>query len=277
MIPPQPRPTVGTRASCALCWSTRAARSADEMVLTLGLRDRLVRLHVARTVRSFPGLDAQRPTLIVATDPWFAVASVFGLGIDDPFEAERETLRPELWADEARLDRDGLQRFLLSTGLDADDVEITSLEQLRQLPRFQAQRWSSAYLRALGLLAGAVALVAVLLFAAQQQQARLVGAALTRRMGLTSTAGRLALLLELGAVLLAALLLGAVSGLGAAYLAVPLLDPLPQVPPAARTALPLAVLAAATVVLALLAVAAALALQRRTETADTSRVLRVAE
>jgi hypothetical protein len=86
-----------------------------------------------------------------------------------------------------------------------------------------------------------------------------------------------ALVLELGAILLAALVVGGALGLVAAGLIVPLLDPLQTIPPGPLFTPPVVVLAGTLVVVVVAAVVGGRLVQRRAASVDLGEVLRVAE
>jgi hypothetical protein len=88
---------------------------------------------------------------------------------------------------------------------------------------------------------------------------------------------RLALALELGAILLASFVIGASLGLVAGRLVAPLLDPLQAIPPAPLFDAPAPVLLWTLVGLAVVTGVGAWLVQRRSSAVDLGEVLRVAE
>ena len=75
-----------------------------------------------------------------------------------------------------------------------------------------------------------------------RQRARAVSNVLSLRMGMRERQAMLALVLELGLILLAAYLLGSVLGLIAGFLVAPMLDPLQTIPPAPLFSAPTSVI-----------------------------------
>ena len=137
--------------------------------------------------------------------------------------------------------------------------------------------WTFGLLRILGIVAGVMSIVGMLLYVASRHRARLVSYLLGRRMGLRKTEHRSALLIELSAMLAAALVLGGSLGLVATRLIYRTLDLLPTVPPAPLFRVPtLEVVAAALAFL----VAAALGsrwIQRSSDAARPGEVMRLAD
>jgi ABC-type antimicrobial peptide transport system permease subunit len=88
---------------------------------------------------------------------------------------------------------------------------------------------------------------------------------------------RAALMLELGAMLLAAFLLGGVTGLVAGKLIAPLLDPLQVIPPPPLFEPPIASIVSTLVGLLVVAVAGGWLVHRRAAAVDLGEVLRVAD
>src|SRR5207249_5973680 len=114
---------------------------------------------------------------------------------------------------------------------------------IESTPAFLALRWTFGFLEALGVLAGAVALIGLLLYLAARQGSREVSYALASRMGLSRRAHRLSVAIELGGMLLAAFVVGAVLAAVAALIVYQRTDLLPQVPPGPLFRLPVALFA----------------------------------
>jgi putative ABC transport system permease protein len=143
-------------------------------------------------------------------------------------------------------------------------------------PAFQAQAWTFRLLSALGVLAGTVALVGLVLYAQARQRGRVVAYALTRRMGLSRAAHRRSVLWELAGLLGFAFLLGAGLAVVAAAAVLRRLDPMPQLPPGLRLELSEAVLAATLAGVLLAALAGAVLVQRAADRANVAEVMRLA-
>ena len=155
------------------------------------------------------------------------------------------------------------------------ELVTTAAGELRT-PGFQAQAWTFRLLSALGVLAGTVALVGLVLYAQARQRGRVVAYALTRRMGLSRAAHRRSVLWELAGLLGFAFLLGAGLAVVAAAAVLGRLDPMPQLPPGLRLELPEAVLAATLAGVLLAALAGAVLVQRAADRANVAEVMRLA-
>jgi putative ABC transport system permease protein len=105
---------------------------------------------------------------------------------------------------------------------------VTTAADVMRTPAFLAVSWTFRLLSALGALAGAVALVGLVLYGQPRQRDRVVAYALTRRMGLSRGAHRRSVLWELVGLLLFALVLGAGLAVVASLAVYRRLDPLPD-------------------------------------------------
>jgi hypothetical protein len=110
-----------------------------------------------------------------------------------------------------------------------------------------------------------------------RQRARSVSNILSMRMGMGGGQARAALVLELMAMLLAAFVLGASTGMVAGGLIAPLLDPLQTIPPAPLFDAPIAVALWTLLGVLVVSVAGGWFVNRRAATVDLGEVLRVAE
>jgi putative ABC transport system permease protein len=137
--------------------------------------------------------------------------------------------------------------------------------------------WTFTLLELLGIFAGFLAVVGMLLYLAARQRARLVSYALAKRMGLQIRSHRFAVVLELLGMLMSALAIGAALGAIAVRLVYARLDLLPEVPPSPllRTPSLELVLTAATFVLA--AWVGAWWVQRSADGANVGEVMRLAD
>jgi ABC-type antimicrobial peptide transport system permease subunit len=127
-------------------------------------------------------------------------------------------------------------------------------------------------------LAAALLVIGVLVVYLQaRQRARAVSNVLSLRMGMRERQAMLALVLELGLILLAAYLLGSVLGLIAGFLVAPMLDPLQTIPPAPLFSAPTSVIVFSAVGLAIVAGVGGWLVHRRASRVDLGEVLRVAE
>jgi hypothetical protein len=147
---------------------------------------------------------------------------------------------------------------------------------VRTNPRIIAVTRTFGYLKFLGFGAGLLAIVAVLMYLQARQRNRVVSYALARRMGLTDRSHRIALVLELSAMLLSSLVLAVGFALVAARLIFPEIDPLPGTPPGPLFEIPWLLLAGTFGALAMVSVVGGLMANRSVERADFAEVMRLA-
>jgi putative ABC transport system permease protein len=220
-------------------------------------------LTVVATAQAFPGMTSTGRSLLVVSSARFdAVAGA---------QRDRAGWRTEIWA---RGDPEAVQAALRRAGR-TPEVVTSAADQLRT-PVFLAQAWTFRLLSALGVLAGTVALVGLVLYAQARQRGRVVAYALTRRMGLSRAAHRRSVLWELAGLLGFAFLLGAGSALVAAAAVLGRLDPMPELPPGLGLELPGAVLGGTLLGILLAALAGALLVQRAADRANVAEVMRLA-
>jgi putative ABC transport system permease protein len=220
-------------------------------------------LEVVATARAFPGMTSADRSLLVVSSARF-----------DQVAGRQRTLagwRTELWA---RGDPEMALAALRRVGLAPETV--TTAADVMRTPAFLAVSWTFRLLSALGVLAGMVALVGLVLYAQARQRGRVVAYALTRRMGLSRAAHRRSVLWELTGLLLFALVLGAGLAVVAAAAVLSRLDPLPELPPGLRLQLPGVLLGAALGCVLLAALAGAVLVQRAADRAKVAEVMRLA-
>jgi putative ABC transport system permease protein len=143
-------------------------------------------------------------------------------------------------------------------------------------PKFQAISSTFAFMELLGVLAAVVALLGVVLYLQARHHARLVSYAISSRMGLTRRSHRLAVFLEIGSVLLAAVLVGSVLALVAGAVLSPWVDPMPALPPSPAFSPPVPLFAAIAIAVPVTGAIAALVVQWRTDRANVAEELRYA-
>jgi putative ABC transport system permease protein len=218
-------------------------------------------LEVVATAGAFPGMtSADRSLLVVSASRLDAVAGRMDSG-----------WRTEIWA---RDDPEMALAALRRVGLAPETV--TTAADVMRTPAFLAVSWTFRLLSALGALAGAVALVGLVLYGQARQRDRVVAYALTRRMGLSRGAHRRSVLWELVGLLLFALVLGAGLAVVASLAVYRRLDPLPDLPPTPRLQLPGVLLGATLLGVLLAALAGAFLVQRAADRANVAEVMRLA-
>jgi hypothetical protein len=132
-------------------------------------------------------------------------------------------------------------------------------------------------LRVLGIAAGLMSILGMLLYVASRHRARMVAYLLGRRMGLRAPTHRTALLLELLAMLTGALVLGGVLGLIATRLIFTTLDLLPTVPPSPLFRVPAIELFAAGILFVVASLIGSRVIQRVSDRVRAGEVMRLAD
>jgi hypothetical protein len=216
---------------------------------------------------NFPGATLEHPAVIV--DAGVLQPLIDAAGPPNPLlEIGNET---ELWI---KGPPDAIVDTLGSSG--ARVASTLSAEEVRTNPRIIAVTRTFGYLKFLGFGAGLLAIVAVLMYLQARQRNRVVSYALARRMGLTDRSHRIALVLELSAMLLSSLVLAVGFALVAARLIFPEIDPLPGTPPGPLFEIPWLLLAGTFGALAMVSVVGGLMANRSAERADFAEVMRLA-
>ena len=234
---------------------------ADARAVDVG-PDRLA-VTVVATARAFPGMTSSDRSLLVVSSAGFDAAA--------GRKRDQASWRTELWA---RGDPGAALAALRRAG-QAPAAVTTAAGQMRTAA-FVAQAWTFRLLSALGVLAGMVALVGLVLYAQARQRGRVIAYALTRRMGLSRAAHRRSVLWELAGLLGFAFLLGAGLAVVAAAAVLPRLDPMPELPPSLGLELPGPVLAGTLGCVLLAALAGAVLVQRAADRAKVAEVMRLA-
>lgn len=215
-------------------------------------------IEVVARPTAFPGQGTSRP-LLVATR-------------DDVLAAERDALDAPGWSRQVWVPGPDAAERLQAAGISTDQVRDAAAFTAR--PRLVAVSWALLALQGFGVLTAALALTGVLLFAAVRQHDTRLSYALARRMGLAAATHRLALVLELVGLLVTALLVAVVLGLGASASVVAGVDPAPQLAPPPRLIAPLGTLLLLGGLLVGVGVLGGLLLHRSAERAEISEVLR---
>ncbi|TML02165.1 MAG: FtsX-like permease family protein [Actinobacteria bacterium] len=213
-------------------------------------------IRVVETARAFPGMAPDEP-LVVA---------------DRQALAERKA--PGLRAIWTKGDAGRAEQAIRAQG--AHILAVATTHEIQRNPSFLPFSWVFGFLQALGIMAGLIVLVGILLYLEARQRGRAISYALASQMGLSRRSHRTSVALELG-VLLA---LGCVVGIGLARIAARIvygrLDPLPQLPPAPLFRLPLAVFGLTALAVLAAAWLGAWRVQHAAERARVSEVMRVA-
>lgn len=241
-----------------------AAGTTIEGDSTLDIAGEQVPVTIVGSASAFPGMSSGTP--LVVTD---ARQLQRKLGADQGANVALST--PQLWV---KGDSEEILRFLRRNGLGYGEVHTAN--QVKDLTELKAISWTYGLLQAFGLMAGVLALVAMLAYLVARQRERKASYGLARRMGLSRKTHRFAVMLELVSMLLTSAVIGAVLAVAAARLIVGQIDPLPELLPGPLLDLPVPLLWGLVPVLALASVLGAWQVQRSADRADMAEVMRLA-
>lgn len=216
---------------------------------------------VIGTLDAFPGEVRDRPLLIIDRDKFVAE-----LGEEGDVRRSRHLL----WS--SGVSEDEVEAALVGAGIGF--AFTTPASETLDLLRFAAIVWTFEFLEAYSALAGLIVIAAVLLYTDTRQRSRNLSYALARRMGLTSTEHRAALILEIGILTGLGSVVGIAVGWVSSNLVYKSLDPVPITPPDARWVWSPDVILATLVATILLALIASALAQRTADGADVSDLLR---
>ncbi|MEA2453126.1 MAG: putative transport system permease protein [Actinomycetota bacterium] len=220
---------------------------------------------VVDEVTAWPGMVPNRPLMVVDATTMSRIAQQLGSLPTDPFAVD------ELWV---KGDPDKVVDAIDEAQLVVEQIKTAA--EVQDAPSLRSLSWTFGFLQALGFLAGAIALVGLVLYLQSRQQSREVSYALARRMGLSRGDHRLAVAVELAAMLASAGVIGGISAVIAARLVASQIDPLPGLPPGTLFGIPVLLLAAAPVILLIVAMAGAWRVQRRADRMNVAEVMRLA-
>jgi len=223
-------------------------------------------LEVVGRATAFPGMSSDDPVLVVDTA---SLERRLGAG-GNPLE--RPDARTEYW-----IAGDQDEVLAAVSGLEAFPLGTLTVDEVKDVPFIKAAIDTFSMLNILGLAAAFLVVGVLVVYLQARQRARTVSNVLSLRMGMRVRQAMAALVLELGAMLLAAFALGATVGLVSGQLVAPLLDPLQTIPPAPLFDAPLAVAGWTLVGLVVVALAGGWLVHRRAAAVDLGEVLRVAE
>jgi hypothetical protein len=223
-------------------------------------------IEVVGRADAFPGMSGDDPVLVVDTATVESRVDAQG----NPFLSANA--RTEYW-----IRGDPGEVLAAMSELEAFPLSTLTAREVRDVPFIRAAIETFAMLNVLGLAAALLVAGVLVVYLQARQRARSVSNVLSLRMGMSDGQAAAALVLELGAILLAAFLLGGALGSIAGALVVPLLDPLQTIPPDPIFAVPVSVIVWTTVAVAVVAVVGGWLVHRRAAAVDLGEVLRVAE
>jgi hypothetical protein len=228
-----------------------------------------VPVRIVGRATSFPGLRSTS-TLIVADEAAIERALEEAGAPIDPLKQTGSST--ELWI---KGDPDGVEAALADAAVPT--YLVVTAEQVQDIPQVVAVLDTFVVLNVLGIVAAALTFVGILMYLQARERSGVVSYALSTRMGMSHAQHRRALVLELGAMLLFAVAVGAVLAVAAAWFTVPLLDPIATIPPAPLLVVPAGLIALTAALAAGFAWLGAAGTNRRAQRVDLGEVMRVAE
>jgi putative ABC transport system permease protein len=229
---------------------------------TLSALGKDVPIDPVASLGDFPGVRKGRITLVLDRETFQRIGQVDIQGLGHSFE---------VWA---RGDPKTILPYLRRIGLPTGAA--TTADTVRTTPAFLALSWTFGVLEAFGVLAGLIAALGVVLYLQARQQAREVSYALARRMGLAPGSHLRSVAAELGTMLGAAFVLGAVFAYAGAAMVHHQLDPIPSLPPSPFLVTPVILFVETAGALALVSLVGAWWVQRRADRANPAEVMRLA-
>ena len=223
--------------------------------------------HVAE-VEAFPGMGSTRPLVVTSYEALERAAEEAGIGnpLRQPAAA---TL---VWGKGPPAE---VAEALRTSPLSPYYIQTT--ETFLADSDVAAETRTFSYLRALGIAAGLLAVVGLVLYLQARQRRTVVAAALSRRMGLGQASQALALSLELGAILLVATLVAVATSVTAARFVATKVDPLATFPPGPLFEAPFHLAWIAVLVLVVVAALGGALASRTAARTDFAEVMRLGE
>ncbi|MET0801744.1 MAG: hypothetical protein ABWZ53_11320 [Actinomycetota bacterium] len=219
------------------------------------------------TASTFPGTSSDtRPLLVMDRN---ALETAFR-GVPDPLATPRAIT--EIWID-------GPSREVVESidELGVFPLLVITAEEVQDVPFIDAAVQTFLVLQVLGFAAVALLVVVAVVYLNARQRGRAVATTLSDRMGMPRSTMRTASVIELGALLLVAAVIGTAAGLASASVVVPSLDPLPSIPPEPLIVWPLAASFVTFLCLAAAALAGGSSADRGARRSSVAEVMRVAE
>jgi putative ABC transport system permease protein len=232
---------------------------------TLSVESVEIPVRVVATARAFPGMSRGQPLVVASTD---ALTAAYERA-DVRNQLVTTSALTQIWA---KGDPEEAVRVLDKS--EARPYPLVTAVEAERRPSVAAFTRTFAFLEALGLVAGLLAVVGIVVYVQARQRARALAFGLARRMGLTSRAHVGALALELGLLLLVSFALGVLLAVAAARLVLTRVEPLSTISPVPLFHVPLAILALIAAGLALVAGLGAYLAHRGAANANLAEVLR---
>jgi putative ABC transport system permease protein len=225
-----------------------------------------VPVRVVARARAFPGMSSLRPLVVVDAD---ALVSAFA-ELPNPLKSAGAST--EFWV------KGDTQRAVMA--LDAlryPPYFILTAKEVKDIPEIAIVIRTLLVLNGLGLVAGLLVIVGMLMYLQARQRSQVVSYGLSLRMGMSPSSHSRSIVFELGAMLSASYAIGLVAALGAGLLIVHLLDPLATIPPSPLFVPPLGLLAPTLLALLLVSWLGGWLTNWRARAIDLGEVMRLAE
>jgi putative ABC transport system permease protein len=223
--------------------------------------------HVAQ-VEAFPGMGSARPLVVTSYEALERATDAAGT-VNPLHQPSASTL---VWGKGPPAE---VAEALRTSPLGPYYIQTT--ETFLADSDVAAETRTFSYLRALGIAAGLLAVVGLVLYLQARQRRTVVAAALSRRMGLGQASQALALSLELGAILLVATVVAVGTSVTAARFVATKVDPLATFPPEPLFEAPFRLAWIAVLVLVVVAALGGALASRTAARADFAEVMRLGE
>jgi predicted lysophospholipase L1 biosynthesis ABC-type transport system permease subunit len=224
-----------------------------------------VPVRTVATASAFPGVSSQNPLIVVSRDA-FDRAYPGGRVL---LGSSKATTAFWIKGDTATAER-AVRALPFPTFL------IISANQVQDIPEFHATIYTFLVLDALGLVAALLVFAGILMYLQARFRSQVVSFGLSLRMGMTETAHRRAIVIEVASMLVFAYALGLGLAIAASLLLVSHLDPLPSIPPTPLFVSPVWVLAAGLLGVVVVSWLGGLISDRRARSVDLGEVMRLA-
>ena len=222
---------------------------------------------VENTLRAFPGMVSERPTIVVDQAAFTEVVTERGSGL-----LNSSDVTAEWWV---RGDTEGATEALLS--VEDPPAQILTAEEVSDIPSIDGVIDTFRVLNLVGLGAAILVVVATLMYQQARRRARLLSYGLSRRMGLSHRAHGTAVIFELTTLLLASYVAGAVVAIAVSRFIASMIDPLAAIPPDTLFSLPTAALGTAAAALLVVAIVAGVLSNRSASRTDLGSLIRASE
>ncbi len=236
---------------------------ADPSRMSLGGVE--VPVDVVGTADAFPGASSQQQMVVMAAD---AVQPAFHV---DPYRVTSSYATTEFWI---RGNQEQIRSDVGGAGLQA--YLVLPAHEVEDIPIVVAAVNTLLVLDVLGLVALLLVVLLAIVYLQARQRSRVMASALSSRMGISARTMRLALVLELGGLLLLALAAGALAGLVTLPTVLDAIAPLPSIPPRSIVVAPWGALIAAAALLGVAALVGGRLADRAARRESLGEVMRVA-